>query len=304
MKEHFVTHWKNGPSAMQQDRIDKANAVIAEYRTHGLTLTLRQLYYQFVARGWLGNTKEKYKALGATISKAREQGLIDWRDIEDRGRGATRVWGDEHAADVLRGIEYNLIIDPWADQDFYVEVWIEKDALIGTVEQACDDFRVTRMACKGYLSASAAYNAGQRFDSARARGKDCVLIHLGDHDPSGIDMTRDNQDRAELFSRGDVTIRRIALNMDQIDQYGPPPNPAKLGDSRAEDYVQQHGYESWELDALDPQVLDRLVRDEIERYVTSRSDWDEAFDTEKDRRMDLRKLSENWTEVEAFLQTL
>ena len=176
--------------------------------------------------------------------------------------------GAKTPQEALYGVERRLVLDPWRDQDNYVEVWIEKDALIGTIERAADQMRVTRMACKGYLSASAAYEAGQRFDNARARGKNCILIHLGDHDPSGIQMTEDNEKRSQLFSRGFVEVRRIALNMNQISLYNPPPNPAKMTDSRAADYVRRYGTSSWELDALDPRVLDRLVRDEIEDLIT------------------------------------
>lgn len=78
-----------------------------------------------------------------------------------------------------------------------------------------------------------------------------VILHLGDHDPSGIDMTRDISDRLELFG-ADVEVKRIALNWDQIDEFTPPPNPAKLSDSRAGAYIAEYGDESWELDALEP----------------------------------------------------
>ena len=109
------------------------------------------------------------------------------------------------------------------------------------------------MACKGNLSASEAWRAGQRFERAAEAGKDLVLFHLGDQDPSGVDMTRDNGDRVELYSSGQfVDVRRLALNMDQVEEYSPPPNPVKLTDSRAEGYVAQFGTSSWELDALEP----------------------------------------------------
>ncbi len=92
-------------------------------------------------------------------------------------------------------------------------------------------------------------------------------------------MTRDNADRLEVFlSRTarsmQVEVRRLALNMPQIEEYGPPPNPAKVTDSRFQRYSETYGDESWELDALEPAVLVQLVRDEVD---TLRDDdaWNE-----------------------------
>jgi DNA repair exonuclease SbcCD nuclease subunit len=76
-------------------------------------------------------------------------------------------------------------------------------------------------------------------------------------------MTRDIRDRLELFASGHlgwtdanrISVERIALNWDQVEQYSPPPNPAKLTDSRGAGYVACTATSSWELDALEPTVL-------------------------------------------------
>ena len=115
------------------------------------------------------------------------------------------------------------------------------------------------MACKGYLSASEAWRAGLRFQRAIDRGKRPVLLHLGDHDPSGIDMTRDNGDRLGEFVLQGVEVRRIALNMDQVQEHNPPPNPAKEDDSRFRGYRELYGEESWELDALRQNTIGDII---------------------------------------------
>jgi hypothetical protein len=97
--------------------------------------------------------------------------------------------------------------------------------------------------------------------------KEIHIIYLGDHDPSGIDMTRDVKERLELFSYTDVYVHRVALNMAQIEEYNPPENPAKMTDSRADAYIAQYGESSWELDALEPRVLAQIVRDEVMSLV-------------------------------------
>jgi len=140
------------------------------------------------------------------------------------------------------------------------------------------------------MSSSAAWAAGNRFREAGERGKDCVLIHLGDHDPSGIDMTRDNHKRLELFSGELIDIRRIALNMDQVLQYDPPPNPAKETDSRAPNYIREHGHESWELDALTPSVIGELITAEVNDLIDP-DPWNAAREQQRFNRNEIKKVS-------------
>jgi hypothetical protein len=159
------------------------------------------------------------------------------------------------------------------------------------------------MACKGYLSASEAWRAGRRFLEAADEGRHCVVIHLGDHDPSGIDMTRDNAARLEMFAEQPIEVRRIALNMPQVERYRPPPNPAKLTDTRAGEYVARYGRTSWELDALNPRVLDSLIEDEVRGFIDE-DVWQQTTTEENEVRDMLRKLHANYDDVEAFLKQL
>jgi hypothetical protein len=243
-------------SAKRLALIDHANDIIDRYEAQGYTLTLRQLYYQMVSANLIANEERSYKNLGNAINDARMAGLVSWTSIEDRGRGIRPWLIEEDEQSVLEGIEHGLALDFWQRQGVYVEVWVEKDALSSVLERPCGRWRVPYMPCKGYLSASEAWRAGQRFEQHADAGERCVLIHLGDHDPSGIDMTRDNADRVRVLSNGSsVNVRRIALNMDQVEQYRPPENPAKVTDKRYEDYARLYGPSSWELDALERRCL-------------------------------------------------
>lgn len=274
--------------------IARANAICAEYAAAGYDLTLRQLYYQFVARGLIANKQSEYKRLGDIINDARMAGLLDWNYLVDRTRNITKRGQWEHPRDIIAAVAESFHTDWWKTQNVHVEVWVEKEALAGVVEQTCYGYDVTSLACRGYMSQSEMWAAAQRFGQFIRQGKRIVIVHLGDHDPSGVDMSRDNEERIELFLASDLArvmrtsstrfvdifaeakaafdlpldepvfeLRRIALNMDQIEQYAPPPNPAKLTDSRATKYIDAHGYESWELDALPPDVLDQLIVDEL-----------------------------------------
>lgn len=284
------------------EMIDNANKIIADYRKQGYTLSLRQLYYQFVSRDLIPNNDREYKKLGDVVTNGRMAGLISWQGIEDRGRSMLQ-WPVNDEDELVGGLADSLSLNLNEGQEHYVEVWVEKDALSSVIGRACALTRTPYMACKGYLSASEAWRAGLRMKRARDEGQTPVVIHLGDHDPSGIDMTRDNMARLELFSEGEVIVDRIALNRDQIDRYNPPENPTKLTDSRAEDYISLHGYSCWELDALEPSVLVTLIRETLGRYL-DQDLIDDQLAEERDRQDTLRKLSDNWSSVQDYLATL
>ncbi|MBR2689227.1 MAG: hypothetical protein IKE42_15345 [Aquamicrobium sp.] len=271
--------------------IEQANSILEEYAGDGYTLTLRQLYYQFVARGLIENSDKSYDNLGGLISDARLAGLVSWTAIEDRGRTCRRPYVQESIAGALAEIQEAYSPDLWSDQENYIEIWVEKDALINVIERPADRWQIAYLACKGYLSSSEAWRAGQRFIEAGDAGKKLHLIHLGDHDPSGIDMTRDNGSRLDLFG-AQVEVHRIALNMDQVQAYTPPPNPAKVTDSRAKEYIQRFGKTSWELDALEPAVLARLIDDKV-RELLDVGSFNAALARREEERSALEYISDH-----------
>jgi len=280
--------------------IEQADLIIGEYRAQGYELTLRQLYYQFVARGLIPNNQRQYKRLGTIISAARLAGLLDWLSIVDRLRAAkgTHHWQTPSSIIDASAASYN--IDTRADQDTYLEAWIEKDALAGVMARPCEAADVPHFACRGYVSQSALWGAAQRIIAEGVdKGRFAVVLHLGDHDPSGIDMTRDIQDRLNTFG-ADVTVERLALNMDQVEEYDPPPNPAKLTDSRCAGYVAVHGGQSWELDALEPTVIHDVVARAIARH-TSRNRQAVLREKQEAERSLLQALADNWNAYAAMI---
>jgi len=289
--------WTPGPDAVAI--IGQATAICQGYARQGYDLTLRQLYYQFVARALIPNTMQSYKRLGSIINKARLAGLLDWDYIVDRTRNLEHNSHWDTPADIMAGAAASYRRDKWEDQPTRVEVWVEKDALSGVVGRVADREDVAWFACRGYVSQSELWAAGQRIYGYLLDDQDVVVLHLGDHDPSGIDMTRDIEDRLRLFvghRASGLEVRRIALNMDQVEQYNPPPNPAKLTDSRVGNYLIQHGDQSWELDALEPTVLAALITDHIGE-VRDRDLYDAAEDVEAAHRELLAAASQRWPEV-------
>jgi hypothetical protein len=279
--------------------IGRANEICAEYQRQGYDLTLRQLYYQFVARGWIANKDTEYKRLGNIINDARLTGLLDWNYIVDRTRNLRGLAHWPHPGSVLKSAAYGYRTDRWANQPYQVEVWIEKDALVGVIEGACNTLDVPFFSCRGYTSQSELWGAAQRLIRYVDNGQKVVVIHLGDHDPSGIDMTRDIGDRLALFGAA-ATVERIALNMDQVRRYNPPPNPAKLTDARADGYINRFGHSSWELDALDPSTLDALIQSTIREYRDD-AQWDADTAAMETERAELTEIARRFPDVVRYL---
>lgn len=301
--------------------IQQARAICESYAAQGYSLTLRQLYYQLVSQAVIPNKQSEYKRLGGIVDDARYAGLIDWNHVVDRTRTLRELphWGEgpEAAPDVnarsfVEAVMPQFRIEKWMTQPLRMEVWIEKDALIDVIARPANALDIPHFACRGYNSTSNAWRAAQRIERYYDEGAERVIIlHLGDHDPEGIDMTRDIETRFRTFLIGDgysqgeddtFEIRRIALNMDQVNLYNPPPNPAKETSSRFEGYVARFGVTtSWELDALDPPTIDGLIRQEVDREL-DQSLWNGAEANEQRGKAQLAEAAARWSDVVAFLE--
>lgn len=274
--------------------IAEADQILTEYAEQGYTLTLRQLYYQFVSRNLLRNTERCYKRLGGIMSDARLAGLIDWSCMVDRTRAlvANAHWTSPQQ--IVEACASEYMVDRWEHQPERVEVWVEKDALLGVVARAVEELDVPYFSCRGYTSQSEMWTAGRRLVAYLGDGQLPVILHLGDHDPSGLDMTRDIAERLEIFvqeSEGEgFVLERIALSMDQIDEYGLPPNPVKVADSRATVYVDEFGDDSWELDALSPHLIVDLVQSAVSAHIDPIA-WDAALHEEYEGQALLREIA-------------
>ncbi len=282
-----------------RERIVQLRDIVDEYQQQGLRLTARQLYYQCVSRDIVPNTPAEYKKLTALLTDARYAGMIDWSAIEDRGREPNTPSEWNTPADLVESALRAYRLPRWKGQDTYVELWVEKQALAGVLAPIAREFHATLMVNKGYSSASAMKESADRLrertlseddrsalDETRSiYGIDSgnyedqcvelgdgmetspVVLYLGDHDPSGEDMVRDIKTRLEEFGVLNLTVEKIGLTIAQVKQYNPPPNPAKITDPRAADYIAKFGAKSWEVDALPPNVLTRLIRAAFAKHI-------------------------------------
>lgn len=281
------------------ETIDQANDIIAEYEAQGLDMTLRQLYYQMVSRGIIPNRDTAYNRLKGLISDGRLAGIVSWTAIVDRTRNLMGVTTYDNPKQVINNAAESYKRDLWVDQPFRPEVWVEKEALVGVIQGICVQLRVDFFAVRGYNSQSEQWRAGQRFADYVRRGQRPIVFHLGDHDPSGVDMTRDNRERLEMFAGVPINVQRLALNMDQVEELNPPPNPAKRLDRRIDEYRRYmmdigHGDKddtSWELDALPPTYIRDLITNAVRR-VRNEELWDAALAREANEIQMLKDFAE------------
>ena len=291
MKQRYIDTTFRAQSLAQLTQI---NGILGEYRAQGFVLTLRQLYYQLVARDLISNDLRSYKRIVNLVGKGRLAGLIDWAMLTDRNRKTVTPshWLDP--AEIIDAAIDSFAINKWEEQPYHVEVVCEKDALSSILEPICHQLDVRFTAAKGYNSLSNMREMGLRLRTGpfATDPKTPIVIYLGDHDPSGLDMIRDVYDRLGMFAGDEVEVQHLALTRPQIEQYDPPENPAKTSDSRYAAYAYEHGTSSWELDALEPQTLSDLLTAAVEDY-RDEALWQSALARQEEMRAQLVAIADD-----------
>jgi len=253
-------------------------------------ITIRHLYYRLVGIGIIEKTDAAYKVLCSHLSKWRRSGEIEWSAFADNTRWHIRHETYNGVDDALRNTVENYRRDLWQTQSSYVEVWVEKDAIAGIVADTANSFGVPVFVARGFASLSSLYDAANTFQAATNRGRNCVIYHLGDYDPSGVAageaMLRAFQN--DFFV--DVEFVRAAVTEEQIDRLNLPTRPTKTSDTRARRWT---GGECVELDTMPPAEIRALV----EKCITQHLDlheWEAARRTEQLERESMKTFLEAW----------
>jgi hypothetical protein len=273
-----------------KELLAKIIQIVEEYDRAGYRMTLRQLYYQLVAKNIIANKLSEYAKLSTLLTDARMYGLIDWDFIEDRVRVRKMASEFEDIPELIDVAISSYRRQRWNDQEYYVEVIVEKNALIGVLDPICRKYHISIFPNVGYGSTTVIHELAERFEEKQ--DKKCVLLYFGDHDPSGEDMVRDIKNRLEIFEV-EVEVVKVALTIEQVNQYNLPPNPAKMSDPRASNYVAEHGSNSWELDALPPNVLVDLLTNAIEEYIDM-DKYTAVRELEEKEKQQLEDYAENF----------
>lgn len=297
MRECFVEY---KPNLIGQKMIRSVELIAQEWLAKGYSMTLRQVYYQLVSRNVIENSENSYKALSSMLTRARMGGLLDWDIILDRTRmlRGFPTYTDPQQFLKQRATGYHL--DRWETQKTRVEVWVEKDALIDIVGQAAAKWHCDYFSCRGYVSATSMKEAAERFQRYERQGVDVIVLHLGDHDPSGVNMSFDMERRLTRMGVTNFKLHRIALSMAQVKRYDLPPNPTKLTDTRAKSYIDRYGTSCWELDALPPDVLNALIVKNILKYL-DRPKYDAIVKEETEQGAEMNEIITRYDQVANFV---
>lgn len=287
----------------QSDLLKEIIRIATEYQEINIKLTNRQMYYQLVAIDFIPNAIEVYKRVSKFITDARYGGYLDWKIFEDRGRQTNppSEWKNISALIDTSLKAYRL--PRWEGQDFYIEVLCEKQALESVLKPVTKKWHVQFGYNKGYTSAASMYDLYQRVLAGIFNDKEVVILYFGDHDPSGIDMIRDIEARiTEFLINGELdlesalvydrfSVEALALTMNQVIELNPPPNPAKISDPRAKEYIKAHGNVSWELDAIDPMLLQKIAENGILKYL-DQSKYDSFVKQEEEEAKALKEFAD------------
>jgi hypothetical protein len=270
------------------DLIDAATRVLKEQHP----MTIRQLFYQLVSRGTLPNNIKSYQLVSRIMTKAREDGRIDFDYIVDRSRPAysPNVWADAggYAEAVKRGYRK----DYWSMQPNHVEILVEKDAIIGSIEPVTDELGVTIRVGRGFQSTTRIHEIA---DHLKRIEKPITIFYLGDHDPSGVAIENDLESRLREYG-ATFRIRRLAIFKKDINAFKLPPLRIKDTDSRATSFRSEYGTDCVELDALPPEELRRRLRQAIDNLIDHNL-WDRAIAVEKVELASIRTATKMWSGV-------
>jgi len=249
-------------------------------------MTIRQLFYRLVSVAIIANCLRDYQRVSKAMTRAREDRRVPYAWIVDRSRASYSSRGWKNLNSLGRVLEQELKTyrrDYWQDQPNYVEIWCEKDAVTGSIEDIREEYGLTVEAIRGFNSTTNIYTAARRLCDQNRDGKKVTIFYLGDWDPSGKDIERDVTDRLREFGFARDMVHRVAIFQEDIREFNLPPLRVKDKDPRAGKFKRQHGNEAVELDALPPTELRRRLRAAIEGVIDHEA-WDRAKLVEQGQR--------------------
>ncbi|MEM9366386.1 MAG: hypothetical protein AAGD07_10340 [Planctomycetota bacterium] len=278
-------------------------AITAELALEHQPITLRGLFYRVVSTGFFPSTDQRYYSrLQRLVSTLRSEHLIPYSWIVDNLRSTIKPSSWSGLSDFADTVRNAYRLDFWASLDDCVHVFVEKDAMTGVIAPVTEEFDVPLSPVRGYVSDSFAHALGSQFAKIK---KPIHCFYLGDFDPSGFDLERSLVDKLGIHSgkkflfaddsshialaedlakttdlRGAfVTWERLSLTEDDFETHNLIELEVKKTDTRASQFMREHGQRCAEVDALDPNVIRQRVREAITRYVPDKK-WQRLQEVE------------------------
>lgn len=291
-------------------KIEEAIKILHEYQNR---ITIRALFYRLVAKGVIPNTLSQYTNLCIALAKARRNDLISYRVFEDITRhsivgehpnpdiddvdGIYEDYVDsyenaqENALNDLESCYTEYSLPFWHNQPFYIEIWVEKEALVSCFEPITSKYGVTLVPTRGYPSLSQLYDCLPRFQAV-PEDREIKLIQFGDYDVRGLDIPQKiERNFADDFGL-EVQVQRYALTKDLIARYNLPPYPAKQTDTMIRGWLETEGNVTWELDALPPDVLSQLLEQAIKEHIDQKIFTERNETVQKNRELLRQKVNQ------------
>ena len=253
-----------GMNKLQSDIIDLWVQIYRVFDDVGTGVTVRQLFYQCEIKGTVPKTESGYNKVQRQTVKMRKAGFLPYDWITDNTRWVRKPSTYKSLESFAKHNAEHYRRDLWYNQPDYVEIWIEKEALMGIANEVTEEYDVPLYPCRGYSSISLTWSAAEQIKYISQTGKDVYIYYLGDYDPSGEDIPRAVQ--KHLREQGaDFYFQQLAVNEYQIENMNLPTRPTKKSDSRSKNF--SGGNISVELDAIRPDVLKSIIRDAIEGHI-------------------------------------
>ncbi len=254
---------------MQEKSLELLAQVQIIIGSYDFALTLRQIYYQLVAKQIIPNDQSAYRKLSRLCVMGRDEGILPEDAFVDRLREVDKPDSWTDLTEYMDTIKDSYRKDIWNEQATYIEIWTEKDALRGVIAPVTHHFDVSLLVVRGQVSRTAIYESYERYAEQIKTGKDCYLSYFGDFDPSGMCIYDSLVERLKSYGPYGLSIsyERIALTPGQISAYELPQDPAKQSDPSYRKFVIEYGDNVVELDSLPPDALRDLIRDCIEAKI-------------------------------------
>jgi len=274
-----------GEWASTTELIEQAAAILAEESP----MTVRQLFYRLVSVAAIDNRRADYQRVSSIMTKARNDGRIDFDDIVDRSRPEYSANVFRDAAQYARVVSAGYHKDYWDMQPRRCEIWVEKDSIIGSIEDVIDELGVTVRVGRGFLSTTKAHEMSELIQDS---SKPMTVFYLGDHDPSGRNIETDLYERIRSYGAKFV-IKRLAIHAADIARFKLPPLRVKATDSRAADFLRRYSNRCVELDALPPSELRRRIKEAVTSML-DRALWDRAVMVEQVELESIQEVVSRW----------
>jgi hypothetical protein len=217
------------------------------------------------------NCLECYHDLCNLLTRARLEQRIPWECITDETRPVL-TWAVH--ADVqgfiraeLDGFLKNYWRDYQRSQPCHLEIVGEKMTLLGTIKPVAAEYCIPMTIGRGFSSLDPRHKMVERFERS---GKDkLVVLILSDFDPEGEEIAHSfARSIRDDFSIDNLEPIKVALTSDQVAAHNLPPiMQAKERSSNFGRFNAKHGKDVWELEALPPTELQRILTEAIDSVL-------------------------------------